>query len=207
MSSTDSTHIDFVFHPDFDAATAQSACASAAAVWAERCGRPVRAADPVDVGTAIRLSRWQQDGPPAVAMDLTLDGSVPVSMCSIVSRDPHAAAQVAEWVWDHLTNDHEYVFLCHPDELVEMALDPAAEPADLVRAAIPFKHDPQPALQPRIEAALAASSGADWQAAGAKAAALAAWPTLVPALQQARAVASDDTLRRLLDMALRNCRP
>lgn len=207
MSNDDSTHLDFVFHPDFDADTARSACQAAAEHWAQRSGHPVRAAAPVDAGAAIQLSRWQQAGPPAVAMDLTVDASIPVSMCSIVSRDPHAAAQVAGWVWDHLTNDHEFVFLCHPDELVEMALDPAAEPADLIRAAIPFKHDPQAALQPRIEAALGNAESADWRAAGAKAAALAAWPSLVPALKRARAAAEDETLRRLLDMALRKCHP
>lgn len=207
MTTADSTHVDFVFHPDFDAATARSACESAAAHWAEQSGRPVQTSDTADVGVAVQITRWQQAGPPAIAMDLTLDSSVPVSMCSIVGRDAHAAARVAEWVWDHLTNDFEYVFLCHPDELIAMALDAGAEPADLIRAAIPFKHDPQATLAPRIESALDVASGSDWQAAGAKAAALAAWPTLVPALEAARAAARDDTLRRLLDVALLACRP
>lgn len=197
------TQIDLVFRPDLGDDDIVAATASAANVLGDTSGKPIEESPPQRLGEAITYRRWTQRQVPPVAIDLTIDRSIPVAMLSVVGSDQDATIAAAQVLWDCLANG-ENALLCTPEELVSMALASAADPAALVRAAIPLKHDYHEQLQPRFARLLASPEASD-RAYAAKAAALAAWRELLPLIDDALSREADQGIRQLLQVARMKC--
>lgn len=145
----------------------------------------------------IVVERWREQGRSDTAIDLTANLADGLIFASVISADAAHGAAVAAGLAE---------FLAVPDAAQHLA-HAAARPADgvaLVRAAVAAGSADSPGLRGLIEAGLrAADPGLRGYAT--RAAALAAWPSLGPALAAALDTETDPQLRRFLEIAAAKC--
>jgi hypothetical protein len=147
----------------------------------------------------VKYQRWlAREHAAAVAIELTQDLSVPVTMVSIISEDEDLTVAFAEAFWASM-NATEQVLL-GPDALVDKAAARDATPADLVRAAIAEKASFNPKLHDALRSRLKAEQK-EWREAAAKAAALTGWPELEADVANALRSEADPEVRRMLELA------